>query len=110
MSGAIAQGPSVAKGDTHNQVVLQTRHPKRQKVSLRIDGDEVVKRNTKDDDKENEPFEGKKVGESSAASKPGIKQQVMHTQVPNMQMNQVPNMQMHQVPNMQMHQVPNMQI
>ena len=72
VSGAIAQGPSVAKGDTQNQVVLQTRHHKRQKVSLRIDGDEVVKGNTKDDDKENEPF-----GESSAASKPGIKQQVM---------------------------------
>ena len=117
VSGAIAQGPSVAKGDTHNQVILETRHPKRQKVSLKVDGAEVTKKNTlADDNKENDPSGGKKTsnGESSANDQPVFKQQLLpfsqQRPVPNMQMQNGPNLQMQSGSYLQMNPGPNLQM
>ena len=39
--GALAQGPAVARGQDHHSIVLQTRDSKRQKMSLKIEGEEV---------------------------------------------------------------------
>ena len=42
MSGALAQGPAVAQGDTHHKVLLQTRKEKKQCVSINMEVVELV--------------------------------------------------------------------
>ena len=50
--GALAQGPAVARGQDHHNIVLQSRDSKKRKMSLKIEGEEVGQTS---EDKENVP-------------------------------------------------------